>query len=148
MLDRGRLVIFTALPEQIKRYWLSAYFPEMMAEAATMPDWNTVEISLRRAGFRTWTQKLYFMPPQPVDMLLYSGKDRPISILTSACGRTFRPSPTWRTRMSWAKGSSVCGMTWRKIGSSTRRPNTKTSAETICSSPRRYKIIGRTPWPL
>ena len=43
VLDRGRLVIFTALPEQIKRYWLSAYFPDMMAEAAeTMPDWNTV----------------------------------------------------------------------------------------------------------
>ena len=78
VLDRGRLVIFTALPEQIKRYWLSAYFPEMMAEAAeTMPDWNTVEISLRRAGFRTWTQKLHWMPQQPVDMLLYSGKHQP-----------------------------------------------------------------------
>jgi len=45
--------------------------------AETMPDWNTVEISLRRAGFRTWTQKLYFMPLQPVDMLLYSGKHQP-----------------------------------------------------------------------
>src|SRR4030095_16071567 len=78
VLDRGRLVIFTALPEQMKRYWLSAYFPEMMAEAAeTMPDWNTVEISLRRAGFRTWTQKLHWMPAQPVDMLLYSGKHQP-----------------------------------------------------------------------
>jgi ubiquinone/menaquinone biosynthesis C-methylase UbiE len=78
VLDRGRLVIFTALPEQIKRYWLSAYFPQMMAEAAdTMPDWNTIEISLRRAGFRTWTQKLHLMPLQPVDLLLYSGKHQP-----------------------------------------------------------------------
>ena len=78
VLDRGRLVILTALPEQIKRYWLSAYFPEMMASAAeTMPDWTTIEISLRRAGFRTWTQKLYWMPLQPVDMLLYSGKHQP-----------------------------------------------------------------------
>ena len=78
VLDRGRLVIFTALPEQMKRYWLSAYFPVMMERAAeAMPDWNTIEISLRRAGFRTWTQKLHWMPEQPVDMLLYSGKHQP-----------------------------------------------------------------------
>jgi ubiquinone/menaquinone biosynthesis C-methylase UbiE len=78
VLDRGRLVILTALPEQIRRYWLSAYFPRMMARSAeAMPDWSTIEISLRRAGFRTWTQKLYWMPLQPVDMFLYSGKHQP-----------------------------------------------------------------------
>lgn len=78
VLDLGRLVILTALPEQIKRYWLSAYFPRMMARSAEqMPDWGTIEISLRRAGFRTWTQKLYWMPEQPVDMFLYSGKHQP-----------------------------------------------------------------------
>jgi ubiquinone/menaquinone biosynthesis C-methylase UbiE len=78
VLDRGRLVILTALPEQIKRYWLSAYFPTMMARSAEqMPDWGTIEISLRRAGFRTWTQKLYWMPEQPLDLFLYSGKHQP-----------------------------------------------------------------------
>jgi ubiquinone/menaquinone biosynthesis C-methylase UbiE len=78
VLDRGRLVILTALPEQIKRYWLSAYFPRMMSRSAEqMPDWGTIEISLRRAGFRTWTQKLYWMPLQPFDMFLYSGKHQP-----------------------------------------------------------------------
>jgi ubiquinone/menaquinone biosynthesis C-methylase UbiE len=78
VLDRGRLVILTALPEQIKRYWLSAYFPMMMARSAEqMPDWSTIEISLRRAGFRTWTQKLYWMPLQPIDHFLYSGKHQP-----------------------------------------------------------------------
>ncbi|MGH6892266.1 MAG: class I SAM-dependent methyltransferase [Dongiaceae bacterium] len=78
VLDRGRLVILTALPEQIKRYWLSAYFPRMMAQSAEqMPDWGTIEISLRRAGFRTWTQKLYWMPEQPFDLFLYSGKHQP-----------------------------------------------------------------------
>jgi len=78
VLDRGRLVILTALPEQIKRYWLSAYFPAMMRQSAEqMPDWGTIEISLRRAGFRTWTQKLYWMPEQPFDLFLYSGKHQP-----------------------------------------------------------------------
>ena len=78
VLDRGRLVILTALPEQIKRYWLSAYFPAMMARSAEqMPDWSTIEISLRRAGFRTWQQKLYWMPEQPLDLFLSSGKHQP-----------------------------------------------------------------------
>lgn len=78
ILDHGPLVILTALPEQIMRYWLRAYFPRMMERAAEqMPDWGTVEISLRRAGFRTWTQRLYWMPEQPVDLFLYSGKHQP-----------------------------------------------------------------------
>lgn len=78
VLHRGRLVIFTALPEQILRYWLRAYFPRMIREAAEqMPHWSEIEIALRRAGFRNWTQRLYFMPQQPQDLFLYSGKHRP-----------------------------------------------------------------------
>jgi ubiquinone/menaquinone biosynthesis C-methylase UbiE len=78
ILRNGRLVILTALPEQIMRYWLRAYFPRMMERSADqMPDWSTIEISLRRAGFRTWTQRLYWMPERPVDLFLYSGKHQP-----------------------------------------------------------------------
>lgn len=78
VLRNGRLVILTALPEQIMRYWLRAYFPRMMQRSADqMPDWSTIEIALRRAGFRTWSQRLYWMPQQPVDLFLYSGKHQP-----------------------------------------------------------------------
>lgn len=78
ILDNGRLVILTALPEQIMRYWLRAYFPRMMERSAEqMADWPTIEISLRRAGFRFWTQRLCWMPQQPVDLFLYSGKHQP-----------------------------------------------------------------------
>jgi len=78
ILDKGKLVILTALPEQIMRYWLRAYFPRMIERFADqMPDWPTIEISLRRAGFRTWTQRLCRMPEQPVDLFLYSGKHQP-----------------------------------------------------------------------
>jgi ubiquinone/menaquinone biosynthesis C-methylase UbiE len=78
ILDNGRLVILTALPEQIMRYWLRAYFPRMMERSADqMPDWPAIEISLRRAGFRTWTQRLSWMPERPVDLFLYSGKHQP-----------------------------------------------------------------------
>jgi ubiquinone/menaquinone biosynthesis C-methylase UbiE len=78
VIDKGRLVMLTALPEQIMRYWLRAYFPRMIARFADqMPDWPAIEISLRRAGFRTWTQRLCWMPEQPVDLFLYSGKHQP-----------------------------------------------------------------------
>ena len=78
VIDRGRLVILTALPEQIMRYWLRAYFPCMIKRFADqMPDWPTIEIAVRRAGFRTWTQRLCWMPEQPVDLFLYSGKHQP-----------------------------------------------------------------------
>jgi ubiquinone/menaquinone biosynthesis C-methylase UbiE len=78
ILCNGRLVILTALPEQIMRYWLRAYFPRMIKRFADqMPDWPTIEISLRRAGFRTWTQRPCWMPEQPVDLFLYSGKHQP-----------------------------------------------------------------------
>ena len=78
VLNRGKLVILTALPEQIMRYWLRAYFPRMMERSAEqMPDWSTIEISLRHAGFRTWSQRLYWMPEQPRDLFLYSGKHQP-----------------------------------------------------------------------
>ncbi len=78
VLNRGKLVILTALPEQIMRYWLRAYFPRMMERSADqMPDWSTIEISLRHAGFRTWSQRLYWMPEQPQDLFLYSGKHQP-----------------------------------------------------------------------
>ena len=78
ILHNGRLVILTQLPEQIMRYWLRAYFPRMIERSADqMPDWPTIEISLRRAGFRTWTQRLCWMPEQPVDLFLYSGKHQP-----------------------------------------------------------------------
>ena len=78
ILDHGPLVILTALPEQIMRYWLRAYFPRMMERSAEqMPDWSTIEISLRHAGFRTWSQRLYWMPEQPQDLFLYSGKHQP-----------------------------------------------------------------------
>jgi ubiquinone/menaquinone biosynthesis C-methylase UbiE len=78
ILHNGRLVILTQLPEQIMRYWLRAYFPRMIERSADqMPHWGTIEISLRRAGFRTWTQRLCWMPEQPVDLFLYSGKHQP-----------------------------------------------------------------------
>ena len=50
----GRYVIFSALPEQVAAYWLTAYFPAMMAGAVRVcPTRGTVEAALSAAGFRS-----------------------------------------------------------------------------------------------
>jgi ubiquinone/menaquinone biosynthesis C-methylase UbiE len=78
VLDGGRLVIFTSFPEQMTHYWLAGYFPRMIdASADQMPDWQTIESALRRAGFRTFRQVPYWMAKQPRDHFLYCGKHLP-----------------------------------------------------------------------
>jgi ubiquinone/menaquinone biosynthesis C-methylase UbiE len=78
VIDGGRLVIFTALPEQMRHYWLAEYFPRMIeASAAQMPEWPLIELALRRAGFRTWRQVPYWMAERPKDLFLYCGKHQP-----------------------------------------------------------------------
>ncbi len=85
VVDGGRLVIFTALPEQITHYWLAEYFPRMITDSAEqMPDWPNIEIALRRAGFRTWRQFPYWMTRRPRDNFLYCGKHLPALYLDAS----------------------------------------------------------------
>jgi ubiquinone/menaquinone biosynthesis C-methylase UbiE len=78
VLNGGRLVVFTAFPEQMTHYWLAEYFPRMIdASAEQMPDWPTIEAALRRGGFRTFRQVPYWMTERPRDHFLYCGKHQP-----------------------------------------------------------------------
>lgn len=74
----GRYVIFSALPEQVATYWLTAYFPAMMAAAERVcPSRWTVEAALSAAGFRSVALEPWEVPPDLTDLFLYAGKDRP-----------------------------------------------------------------------
>ena len=74
----GRYVIFSALPEQVEAYWLTHYFPEMMAAAARVcPTRKTVDEALSAASFRLVAAVPWDVPPGLIDMFLYAGKDRP-----------------------------------------------------------------------
>lgn len=78
VLRRGRWVIFTATREQMRGYWLNAYFPTAMARAiAQMPDLPDVDAALRGAGFRLIRSEAYEVQPNLQDFFLYSGKYRP-----------------------------------------------------------------------
>jgi ubiquinone/menaquinone biosynthesis C-methylase UbiE len=73
---RAKLVIFTALPEQMQGYWLNHYFPQMLAvSTAQMP---TLAGLLRdAAGFSVIETEPYFIQPDSQDLFLYAGKHRP-----------------------------------------------------------------------
>ena len=71
-------VIFTALPEQTRGYWLAEYFPVAIEKsAATLPDLETIEHALRDAGFASIETESYEVRKDLKDLFLYSGKYKP-----------------------------------------------------------------------
>jgi ubiquinone/menaquinone biosynthesis C-methylase UbiE len=94
VMREGRFVMFTSSPEQMRGYWLNAYFPTAMARSiAQMPEIGAVEAACLRAGFRHVSREPYFVQPDLQDGFLFHGKHRP-EVYLSEQGRagisTFR----------------------------------------------------------
>ncbi len=78
VLAAGRLVMFTALRQQMRGYWLNQYFSATLERAiAQMPDQNAIEATLTASGFRLEAIEAWEVPEKPVDLFLYAGKHRP-----------------------------------------------------------------------
>jgi ubiquinone/menaquinone biosynthesis C-methylase UbiE len=78
VMRNGQFVIFTATPEQIRRYWLSCYFPDAIHRSAEqMPDLQSITATLTGVGFTSIQTELYFVQKTLQDLFLYSGKYRP-----------------------------------------------------------------------
>lgn len=79
ILDSGsRFVIFTSTPEQMERYWLNEYFPQMMKKSlAQMPSIQTVNKTLQESGFSIVGNETFMIQPNLEDFFLYSGKYKP-----------------------------------------------------------------------
>ncbi|WP_236785055.1 class I SAM-dependent methyltransferase [Alteribacter salitolerans] len=74
----ARFVIFTSGSEQMQRYWLNAYFPEMMkASMAKMPLIREVAKALKKAGFTFQGSESFLVQPSLEDAFLYVGKENP-----------------------------------------------------------------------
>jgi hypothetical protein len=78
VLDRGRFVVFTAFPEQMRGYWLCHYFPEMMRRSIEqMPSRESVVAALQDAGFTIEEIVPFHVTDRLQDLFLYAGKERP-----------------------------------------------------------------------
>ena len=74
----ARLVIFTADPEQMRRYWLTEYFPDAMQQAIQqMPPIEPTLALLHAAGFTHVDRVPWSITPDLQDLFLYAGKYRP-----------------------------------------------------------------------
>lgn len=74
----GRLVLFTATPEQMHGYWLNHYFAGMLRTSANqMPSLHTISKALTEAGFGITATEKYVIGEAIRDNFLYAGKHRP-----------------------------------------------------------------------
>ena len=77
-VSAARLVIFTADPEQMRRYWLTEYFPDAMTQAIQqMPPIEPTIALLGAAGFTRIECLPWSITPDLHDLFLYAGKYRP-----------------------------------------------------------------------
>jgi ubiquinone/menaquinone biosynthesis C-methylase UbiE len=82
VLRRGRFVLFTAFPEQMRAYWLCHYFPTMMERSwSQMPSEALVVSALCSAGFSAPKVSAFEVTNELQDLFLYSGKHRPSQYL-------------------------------------------------------------------
>jgi ubiquinone/menaquinone biosynthesis C-methylase UbiE len=78
ILRAGRLVLFTTTRDQMRSYWLNAYFPKAMARAIEqMPSDQQLQAALDSAELSVQFAEPWFVPPDPIDLFLYSGKHNP-----------------------------------------------------------------------
>lgn len=74
----SRFVIFTSTPEQMEKYWLNEYFPDMMSKSILqMPSLNQVSEVLKLSGFQILGYETFMVQPNLQDFFLYSGKYQP-----------------------------------------------------------------------
>jgi len=74
----GKIVLFTSTPEQMNRYWLTHYFPKMMADSIhQMPTLKSIEKAMEQNKFALERMEKYFVKSDLQDKFLYCGKQDP-----------------------------------------------------------------------
>lgn len=75
---KGKMVLFTPLPEQTKAYWLNHYFPKMIDDSIkVLPTLERISNAFKNAHLDIVEQELYSVKPDLEDWFLYCGKHNP-----------------------------------------------------------------------
>jgi len=75
---KGKIVIFTSTPQQMKGYWLNHYFPKMLEDSMEqMPTLKAVSEAMTQSGIKITSTETYNIEPDLQDQFLYCGKQNP-----------------------------------------------------------------------
>ena len=75
---KGRFVVFTSSPVQMKGYWLNHYFPAMLAASiAQMPSLDALSLAGEKSGLTVVETEKYHVADDLQDGFLYIGKNKP-----------------------------------------------------------------------
>ncbi len=75
---KGKVVLFTTLPDQTRSYWLRHYFPKMIEDSIkVLPTLEKIENAFKKARLKIIKQEPYFVKPDLEDWFLYCGKHNP-----------------------------------------------------------------------
>lgn len=78
LAEKGKIVLFTSTPEQMKGYWLNHYFPHMLqASIAQMPSVADIQEALKQTSLEITNTEKYFIKDDLQDCFLYVGKNNP-----------------------------------------------------------------------
>lgn len=78
MKPGGNMVLFTALPDQMRNYWLNHYFPVMLEKSILqMPSFEMIKNAAAEAGMMISNTEKYYIQDDLQDLFLYSGKNNP-----------------------------------------------------------------------
>jgi ubiquinone/menaquinone biosynthesis C-methylase UbiE len=76
--DKGKIVLFTSTPEQMKAYWLNHYFPEMLQSSIVqMPSLTDIQEAIKQTSLEITDIEKYFIKDDLQDCFLYVGKNSP-----------------------------------------------------------------------
>ncbi|MFI5025023.1 MAG: class I SAM-dependent methyltransferase [Alphaproteobacteria bacterium] len=76
--EKGILLIFGGLAEQIRHYWLAHYFPEAIRRSADEAmSLQRLEAIGRMSRLELVSRVAWRQPAEPIDFFLYCGKHRP-----------------------------------------------------------------------
>ncbi len=80
----GKIIVLTATPNQMKGYWLTHYFPKMLADSIKqMPSFKQITSCLQKNNLELEVTEKYDIRPDLQDLFLYSGKHNPSLYLNS-----------------------------------------------------------------
>jgi ubiquinone/menaquinone biosynthesis C-methylase UbiE len=76
--SKGKMIIFTSTPNQMRGYWLNHYFPKMLEDSIIhMPSFEKIRSAMVNTGFEVINTEAYSVRPDLKDNFLYCGKERP-----------------------------------------------------------------------